>query len=116
MYSPTIGALEHDRIAIERDVENENPNGRRNPTDSQAGERNEEYQYKRRTVAYLCAFHCTFGALQKFMAVPGLQGRLKAVKPGPYLTRNEPFDQPDSDPVVEHGFNWVNGLKKAGQV
>jgi hypothetical protein len=117
MYSPTIGALEHDRIAIERHVENENPNGRGNPAESQAEERNAEYQYKRRAMAYLCAFHCAFGASQELMAVHSVQGRTKEVQvqPGPYGARNEPFDQCHSDPVVKHGFDWVNGLKTAGK-
>jgi hypothetical protein len=83
VYSPTIGSLDHDRIAIERHVENEDPNSRRNPTDSKAVERNGECQYKRRTVAYLCAFRSEFDAIQEFMTVHWLHRRWEAVQHGP---------------------------------
>lgn len=116
MYSPTIGSLEHDRIGIEHHVENENPNRRRNPTDSKAEEGNGECQYKRHGVAYLCGFHSVFGAIEEFTTVRWLRGQRKAVQHGPHAARDDPFDEPDSGPAVEHGFHWMNGLKKAGQV
>jgi len=48
------------------------------------------------------------------MAAMWLRRRLKADEHGPYASRNEAFDHPDSEPEVEHGFQWVNGLENAG--
>ena len=80
LYSPTINALEHDRIAIEQHVERENPHGLREQPDSQIEQRDEEDQYECRAVAYLGALCRELGAIQKFLTVPWLWGRLKAVQ------------------------------------
>jgi hypothetical protein len=116
LYSPTIGSLEHDRIAIERHVERENPNGRRSPIDRETEDCNRECQYKRYTVADLGTFRCELGAIQEFIAVLWFQERIETVQERPYAGRNHPFDGSDSEPAVDHRFYWVNGLEKTGQV
>jgi len=116
LYSPTINALEHDRIAIEQQVERENPHGLREPPDSQTEQRDEEDQHECRAVAHLGALSRELGAIQKFLAVLWLWGRLKAVQQGPYAGRNDSFDQPDSGPSVKHWLDWSNGHEKARQV
>ena len=55
MHSPTINALEHDRIAIEQQVERENPHALREQPDSQIEQRDEKDRYECRAVDYLGA-------------------------------------------------------------
>jgi hypothetical protein len=83
LYSPTISALEHDRIAIEQQVERENPHGLKEPPDSQTEQRDGEDQYESRAVAYLGALSRELGAIQKVLAVLWLWGRLKSVQQRP---------------------------------
>jgi hypothetical protein len=76
LYSPTINALEHDGIAVEEQVERENPHGLRERPDSQPEQCDEGDQDECRAVAYLGALCRKLGAIQKFSAVLWLRRRL----------------------------------------
>jgi hypothetical protein len=112
LHSPTVGSLKHDRIAIEQQVENEDPSGLREPPDSQAEQRDGKGQDECRAMTYLRPSHRHLGAIQRLPAVRQLRGHIKAKQHGPQAIRDDPLDESDSEPTVEHGLEWFDGLEK----